>query len=55
MDLMEILNVVITGMVVVMIALVSIMLITSIMGKIMSFAKTYKAVGEAKKAAEKSA
>lgn len=55
MDLMSILNVVLTGIVIVLLALCMIMACTFVMGKIMSFASTYKKVGDAKKAAEKSA
>lgn len=51
MDIMEILNVVITGMVVVMIALLGLMWITLATGKIMAFASTYKKVSDAQKAA----
>ena len=55
MDLMGILTVVLSGIVIVLLALTMIMFVTMIMGKVMSFATTFKKVSAAKKAAEKSA
>ena len=55
MDLMGILTVVLSGIVIVMLALVLIMAATVVMGKLIAFASTYKKVGDAKKAAEKAA
>lgn len=53
MDMMGVLNLVITGLVVVMVALVLLMFVTMLVTKVLSFGQTFSKIGKAKKEAEK--
>ena len=53
MDMMSVLNLVITGLVVVIFALFALMVVTMLVSKVLAFGQTFSKIGKAKKEAEK--